>query len=105
MPPDWDEMFTALADPHRRRLLVALLDHNPQEDTLQVSEEMDTGDVALEVFQTRMYHRHLPKLEAAGYIGWDQDRHEIVKGPKFNEIRPLLELIHANRDELPGGWV
>jgi hypothetical protein len=98
-----EEVLAALADPHRRRLLVALLDHNPQKDTLQVPEAMDTGDVALETLQMRMYHQHLPKLEAAGYIRWDQDKHEVVKGPKFDEIRPLLELIHANRDELPEG--
>ena len=104
-PVDWEAMFAALRNHSRRRLLVALLDHNPQEDSVKPSKAAHVGEKDLEVLQAKMYHKHLPTLEAAGFIRWDRENHEVVKGPKFDEIRPLLELIHNHRDELPDGWL
>ena len=101
--PMLDEQLRALAHPLRRRLLVALLDHNPQKDTID-STSVHQGDWPLEVLQSEMYHSHLPKLEEVGFIEWHQDTHEVVKGPRFDEIRPLLELIDAHADELPADW-
>ncbi len=100
-----DECFEALANIHRRRMLVALLDHNPQEDTIAVPEDVHDGEQALEVLQTEFYHSHLPQLEEAGFIGWNRDTHEVVKGPRFDEIRPLLELMRDHPDELPDDWL
>jgi len=40
-----------------------------------------------------MHHRHLPKLVDYGLIEWHTDTQEIVTGPQFEEIRPLLECI------------
>jgi hypothetical protein len=51
-----------------------------------------------------MFHTHLPKLEEAGFIVWHQDTNKVEKGPRFEEIRPLLELIDAHADELPADW-
>jgi len=99
-----DEYFEALANIHRRRLLVALLDHNPQRDEVTVPEDVHEGEIALEALQTKFYHTHLPRLEEAGFIGWNRDTHEVVKGPRFDEIRPLLVLIQNHADELPDDW-
>jgi hypothetical protein len=98
-------MFDALRDASRRRLLVCLLEHNPQDDSVKVPEDVHTDETDLSALQTEFVHRHLPKLEAMGYIRWDPDRHEVVKGPAFDEVRPLLELIENHADELPDGWV
>jgi len=38
-----DELFKALANVHRRRLLIALLDHNPQQDTVDLPEDAHRG--------------------------------------------------------------
>lgn len=43
-----DEYFEMLANTYRRRLLVALLDHNPQRDDVTVPEEVHNGEKALE---------------------------------------------------------
>lgn len=51
--------------------------------------------------EIEMYHIHRPMLEEAGYIRWDGDAREVRKGPKFDEVRPLLELMADHRDELP----
>ena len=102
---DWESMFAVLQSDARRRLLVALLDHNPQRDEVNVPDAAHVGEKELEVLQVAMYHHHLPMLEANGYVRWDREAHEVVKGPNFDEIRPLLELIHNHRDELPDGWL
>lgn len=52
-----------------------------------------------------MKHTHLPKLEAAGFIEWDRETNAVRQGPKFAEIRPLLELMANHADELPDRWI
>ncbi|VTT86294.1 hypothetical protein DM2_2332 [Halorubrum sp. DM2] len=51
-----------------------------------------------------MYHSHLPKLADLGFIEWDPDENEIRKGPRWDDIAPLLRLIEDHQDELPDGW-
>lgn len=36
-----------------------------------------------------------------GFIEWDRDSGELSKGPNWEEIAPLLRLIHEHREELP----
>ncbi|MDG5778162.1 transcriptional regulator [Haloarculaceae archaeon H-GB2-1] len=100
-----DDIFDALANVHRRRLLVALLGHNPQQDTVRTPEDAHGGEKAVETLQKELYHTHLPKLEQAGFISWDQETREVRKGPRFDEIRPLLELMRDHADELPNDWL
>ena len=99
-----DTAFHALADDHRRRLLLALLEHNPQEE-VTVPEDIPLDSEEVEILHSELYHRHLPLLDELGYIEWDHETHMVVKGPRFNEIRPLLELIDRHRDELLAGWL
>jgi hypothetical protein len=101
----FDDALDALAASYRRQLLVALLEHNPQDD-----EDRDPLDVIPEpdepeVLQTELVHVHLPKLEELGYITWNREENTISKGPNWEEIAPLLGLIERNRDELPDGWL
>ena len=99
-----DLAFHALADSHRRRLLLALLERNPQAD-VPVSEGSDPDPEATEALEVKMYHKHLPTLEELGFVTWDREAQAVSKGPKFEEIRPILELLERHRDELPDGWV
>ncbi|WP_436925196.1 hypothetical protein [Halosimplex amylolyticum] len=90
----------------RRKLLVALLEHNPQNDRPVVVGDGDGDGAAIAVEQlVQMQHVHLPKLEEYGFIDWDEDAHEVAKGPNFDEIRPLLELLDDHADELPADWL
>lgn len=96
-----DVMLDALADVQRRRLLVALLQHNPQDDSPAIIEEdTDSLDALIS-----MRHVHLPKLQDYGFIDWNRETHEVTKGPNFDQIRPLLELLDNHGDELPPGWL
>ncbi len=95
-------MVDSLANVQRRKLLVALMDHNPQDDTpvAVVGSDEDAVGQLIE-----MQHIHLPKLAEYGFIDWDKESHEVAKGPKFDEIRPLLELLDDHAEELPPDWL
>ena len=98
-----DEFFDAVADVQRRRLLVRLMDHNPQDPREVTSEPWEMTEEERE--HVKMEHVHLPKLVDYGFVEWHRDENEVVKGPRFGEIRPLLELIDENSTEMPTGWV
>lgn len=100
----FDEVLDALSHFQRRKLLIALLDHNPQDDSPSVlaDSEEDADDLEKHV---AMGDVHLPKLVEYGYINWNQDTHEVTQGPNFDEIQPLLELVVEYKDELPDGWL
>ena len=101
-----DTLLSIMADKYRRRLLLALLEHNPQDDeNTQLPADVSLKDAELEELQIHMTHKHLPKLAEAGVIEWDQEANVVKKGPAFTEIRPLLELMRDHADELPGDWV
>jgi len=102
---NFDKMLSALSSPYRRELLVALTDHNPQDDDDLDPLELLDDDTQADVFEMELVHNHLPKLEEMGYINWDRDTGQISKGPNWDEIAPLLSLIHNHRDELPDGWL
>jgi len=99
-----DDVLDALGDVQRRKLLVRLLDHNPQDDTPAVVADSEQDRDAMGRLVS-MRHVHLPKLEEYGFVEWDQKTHEVRKGPNFEEIRPLLELLAAHPDELPDDWL
>ncbi len=99
-----DEYLRILADSQRRRVLLELLDQNPQSDQLQLPVDDGNAPVAMDRQEIELYHTHLPKLADEGLIRWDRDDHEITKGPRFEEIRPLVELLDDNADDLPFGW-
>jgi len=48
-----------------------------------------------------MHHGNLPQLADANYIKWDRDTDLVWRGPRFDDLRPLLELLWGHRSELP----
>jgi hypothetical protein len=98
-----DEVLEALADPYRRELLLALIEHNPQDeaDSDPLNIHPDGED---EFSKLNILMGHLPKLHELGIINWEQDENQITKGPDWEEFEPLLRLIAENKDELPKAW-
>lgn len=98
-----DSAFDALGHRQRRLLLVSLLEHNPQDDSPVIwSTERDSK--AMDHLVT-MHHVHIPKLEAGGYIEWDRESQEVSRGPNFEEIRPLLELLADHEEQVQNDWL
>ena len=101
-----NEQLDVLVDIHRRRLLVDLRDRDLRTDGGLVVEAAEPGDESLSVTDAvSLYHHHLPYLEDLGYVRWDRSTNQVERGPNFEEIRPLLELLDDNADRLPGEWV
>jgi hypothetical protein len=94
-----DNAFNALAHEQRRTLLLDLLESNPQDAGVESATGASTPTDAETQAQIAMYHSHLPKLEDYGYIKWDKHANEVVKGSRFEEIRPLLEFLASNGAE------
>jgi hypothetical protein len=101
--PQFDAFLEVLSDSYRRELLLALTEHNPQDDDepdpLDIHRSASDGGDQFDIF---MYH--LPKLEQLGVITWNRETDEISKGPDWDELAPLLELVNNHQDELPSEW-
>jgi hypothetical protein len=86
----------ALSKRERRELLFELYD---AADGL----ELDVGTVSAaggDGGAVSMRHVHLPKLHQYGFVDWDRERDVVGRGPAFDEIEPLLDVLTANRDSL-----
>lgn len=95
----FDRMLDALGSRKRRQLLVHLMKNNPREEAKLV-DELNVGEVN-EQFSIRLHHVDLPKLVELAYIEWDHEFGRITKGHRFDEIRPLLDLLARHEDDLP----
>jgi predicted transcriptional regulator len=90
-----DLLFEMVADRDRRRLLVALHEIGRPERNGHPDSEVTIDPNALGLRKTTMVHVTLPKLERAGLIEWDRDRSAVSRGPRFEGVRPLLELLDS----------
>jgi len=97
-----DELLFAVADVQRRRILLALRENNPQQLQTIVHGDADGGEIDSQRRLIRLHHDHLPRLADAGFIHWEPKTGSVEKGPRFEEIRPLLELLCASAGDLPG---
>lgn len=95
--------FEALSHPYRRRILTRLHERNPREEA-EFHEVTRGGDDDPDRLAVELHHRHLPKLVDAGFVDWDREEDVVTRGPRFEEIAPLVELMVDHRDELPAGW-
>ena len=84
-------VFGVLTHPLRRRVLLSLLER--ESGTLSVPEDLSCRGGDREDLAVPMYHVHLPKLTAAGYVEWDREAGRVRRGPAFEEIQPVLEAL------------
>lgn len=103
-----NELFKMLSHGYRRRVLMAVARANPQDEDDLTSESVANdheGDAeTMQLLTQELYHTHLPKLARAGFIDWDREAGVITRGPRFDEIEPLLRLMYDHQDELPDDW-
>ncbi|MDS0474064.1 hypothetical protein [Natrinema sp. 1APR25-10V2] len=88
-----DQLYEVLANEQRRQLLFGLLDENPRADS-PIDLDTPPDDVIAErTDRIEQRHVHLPKLDDYGFIEWIPSMSCVEKGPRFDEIRPTLELL------------
>lgn len=100
-----DQLLASLSHPTRRSILMTLAEANPRDEDEFTSPDLDAEDEDFELFAAEVTYDHLPQLNRVGLIEWDRDANTITRGPNFDDVRPLLELIRNHRDELPDGWL
>lgn len=111
---DYDAVFDALAASHRRQLLVELLSSPQyvskpsglsreiaQADGNLLQRHLSSSRTIAEVDEdsVSLHHIHLPKLAEYGFIEWHRDDDLVVQGPRFDELRPYLELVAEQQDD------
>jgi len=95
--------LTLLSSPDRRRLLLTLAETSGDRDEGYRLLDLVGRSDAPEQPGLRYNHTHLPKLEAHGLIHWDRDAGTVRRGPEWEAVAPLLDLLWTHRDELPEG--
>jgi hypothetical protein len=95
----YDSAFEALAHEHRRRVLLSLLDEEScSAEVALLTETLEAPNRSQERVRTELHHVHLPKLDNLGFVTWDEPTDEVTRGPRFDDIEPLLECIRNEED-------
>lgn len=101
---DLDRVFETLSHATRRRILTALTEDNPRRQPEFETPEFRPEGTDQETIRLNLHHSHLPHLDAAEFVDWDRETGRVVRGDDFEEIRPLLELMDDNHEDLPADW-
>lgn len=91
-----NKSFKALRDPIRRGILLTLREKNPctvEDLTSRLSEQEGQQNTSVAV---ELHHVHLPLLDEADLISWNDETDTIAKGKHFEELQPLLTVIQEN---------
>lgn len=94
---DLDRFFEALADDHRRRVLICLqcrgtVGLQDLADFLADQEDIDRGGEAFERLQINLVHLHLPKLADHGLLSFDQRTNTISDESLPKAVEEILDL-------------
>lgn len=87
-----DDVFSALSNAERRKLLDSLIADSPPDDAPNSGIEVE-ADLS-------MYHAHLPKLADCGLINWDREAARVTKGPNFEAAAEILSFVKTESDVL-----
>ncbi|TYL39519.1 hypothetical protein CV102_04275 [Natronococcus pandeyae] len=83
-----------LADERRQQILFSLAD-DPSPTTPGSPPDAGGSEIGVRVAQ---YHTHLPKRADHGFVRWTPEENVLEEGTKFEEIRPVLELLEEYRE-------
>jgi hypothetical protein len=86
-----NDVSRALSHRQRRRKLLALLVSNPQDELPIYLVNPPDSHIERHLQSREMVSVHLPLLDKLRFINWDVSQYEITKGPRFDELKPLLE--------------
>ncbi|APX95258.1 DUF7344 domain-containing protein [Natronorubrum daqingense] len=91
-----DNLFEVLSNVQRRRILFTLVEGS---ETVNLDSPPDSFDERTRS-TIEQQHVHLPKLADYGFIEWHERDRLVEKGPRFDEIEPLLQYLLSQQDSL-----
>lgn len=94
--PEFDTIFESLRDRHRRIILLLVKSGDVETHTDLLHHDVWDGAVC----EVELVHRHLPKLQKAGYIEWGRQTDTISEGPEFDKVEPVLDLFTPDGRQL-----
>lgn len=97
-----DTVFELLADSRRRYLLESLAEHGYSLTLADLADEVASRecdahitdipeDEVLEVYLS-LYHQHVPKLDGADVVVYDQDRDLVARDENATVLEQVIEL-------------
>lgn len=98
-PLELDVVFEILKNPRRRQVVQQLRDHGETElgelAEFIAADENDTTVEALSADERKrvyigLYQTHLPKMDDAGVVTYDQDRGVVAPGPAIDQLTAYL---------------
>lgn len=96
-------LFDAFTHPQRRQVLTHLRERHDRGETVIELEALASGN-GLDDAAVALHHRHLPKLDAAGFVDWDREARIVRPGPRFPAVASFLELMDEHGDDVPVAW-
>lgn len=99
-----NDVFGALRHHTRRHVLKAVARTNQRRSDELAVEELGAASDDVELVQSALYHHHLPRLGAAGFVEWDAEKGTVTRGPRFEAIQPLVRFIEAHEEALADDW-
>lgn len=102
----FNDLLTIVANDYRRSLLIALLEHDRgQETNVRLPDDVAISGPNYGAQVAELRHCHLPMLADGDLIEWYREDNVVAKGPRFDDIEPLLELFHEHDEQLPDQWL
>lgn len=105
-PSRYDErlntIFSVLRHPTRRHILATIRDSQSHPSGGFALDDFLEDDGTSEDSPAGLHHSHLPKLDNAGFIDWDRQTNTVMRGPRFDEIESVLEILQTRQDAFPG---
>ncbi|WP_083909399.1 hypothetical protein [Natronococcus amylolyticus] len=102
----WDNVFKAVSAEPRRQLIVTLLD-SPSDQAVPLPESAINPNVPAnpEILKQELYHSHLPMLADLGFIKWETEPLVASRGPQFDEVAVVFEVLQSAAAEIPDSLV
>jgi hypothetical protein len=97
----WDRVLRALSEQPRRHLLLTLA-NEPPGARLTLPEAALSGhyDDSLRNLEISLRHQHLPVLDDAGYVEWEETPFRAVRGPNFEEAASVVTALVESAGDL-----
>ncbi|WP_408957728.1 ArsR family transcriptional regulator [Natrinema sp. 74] len=97
-----NDLLTIVANDYRRCLLLALLERDCTRQTGgRLPDDIAISGVMRDAQVAELRHCHLPMLAEGNLIEWHREENRVAKGPRFDDIEPLLEMLSEHAEDLP----
>lgn len=99
-----EQLFGVLRHRARRVILLSLLDRASYDLGEFAEQRNDVGGRESGPSDLELRHVHFPYLAERDVVRWDPDAGTVSRGRRFDEIRPMLELLRDRQGLLPEEW-